>query len=200
MQENLDTIILLHGILNSPKIMFKIESFFKQNNYNVYNIGYKSNKFNIETLSKNLIKDIDNISNNTNGKIHFITYSMGGLILRSILKNYKPKNLGKVIMIAPPNHGSEIADFLKNNFFFKKIFGPSGQQLATKNKIFKEIINIPIDFDLGIISGKSSLYFISSNFILPKPNDGRVSIESTKINGMKDHIILKNRVFVADVT
>ena len=94
-------------------------------------------------------------------------------------------------MVAPPNQGSELATFLKKylNFIYKFLCGPLGQQLGTdKSSYVNKILKQKINFDLGIIAGQGSLTPFS--FFLRRPNDGMVSVESTKLKGMKDHIVI----------
>ncbi|GHM58930.1 MAG: hypothetical protein sL5_10220 [Candidatus Mesenet longicola] len=133
-------------------------------------------------------KDISQFASSVTGKVHFVGYSMGGLLIRAYFKKYKPDKLGRVVMIGTPNHGSEVADFLKNFMLYKKLYGPAGQQLITNQDGFKEIF-ANTDFELGIIAGNKSIDPISSKLI-NKPNDGKVSVDSTKLEGAKDHIVL----------
>ena len=114
---------------------------------------------------------------------------MGALLIRALIHKYRYKNLGRVVQLAPPNHGSEIADLTKNLWLYKKIFGPAGQQLVTDQKIFKHLFG-QVNYDLGIIAGNATLDPIFS-IIIPGPDDGRVGVEKTKLEGMKDHIIIK---------
>jgi esterase/lipase len=122
--------------------------------------------------------------------IHFIGYSMGGLLVRALLAKQKPVKLGRVLQLAPPNHGSEVSDFLKDNILYKKIFGPAGQELTTNNKYTEKLLG-NVDYELGIIAGNSTMDPISS-YIIKGEDDGKVSILSTKINGMKDHVVVSS--------
>ena len=123
-------------------------------------------------------------------KIHFVGYSMGGLIIRAYLNLYHPNNLGRVVMLGTPNQGSEVADFLQNFWIYKKLYGPAGQQLVTDQTAFKDIFG-SIDYELGVIAGNSPYYFIA-NKIIGKEADGRVSIINTKVEGMKKHAVIKS--------
>ncbi len=181
-------IVLLHGIARTSRSMSDIEEYFTDKGYNVININYKSRKYDLETLAKNIQKDkLDNIFDKGN-KIHFVTHSMGGLIIRAILNKNQPKNMGRVVMLGTPNQGSEVANFLKNNILFKKFYGPAGQQLITNQLCFKRIFGT-VNYELGIIAGDRSIDPISSA-ILKGNDDGKVLIEKTKLKGMKDHVVL----------
>lgn len=96
--------------------------------------------------------------------------------------------MGKVVILGTPNQGSKVADFWEDNFLYKYFYGPAGQQLVTNQLKFKELYG-KIDYPLGIVAGSFSIDPFSS-FIIPSEDDGKVYIESTKIKGMKDHVVI----------
>lgn len=182
-------VILLHGILGMSHYMNGISKFLESRNYKVLNINYPSTKHDISSIVELIHPQIKEFSSQM-VKVHYVGHSMGGLIIRAYLNLYQPDNLGRVVMLGTPNKGSELADFLKNSSIYKKLYGPSGQQLITDQTIFKNILG-NINYELGIISGRSSFYIIA-NKIIDKESDGRVSIVSTQIEGMQDHVIIKS--------
>lgn len=190
MVNNKKSVVILHGIAKSNSHTKKLANFLAQNNYEVINLNYPSTKYQLEELSK-IIYDEINAKINHNTKLNFVGYYMGGLLVRIILNKYKFKNLNRVVHLATPNHGSEVADFLQNNYLFKKIFGPSGQELTTNQEKIKHLLNGKIYYELGIIAGSLSFDPISS-LLIPGQDDGKVSIRSTKLPGMKDHVIIKS--------
>jgi hypothetical protein len=114
--------------------------------------------------------------------IHFVTHSMGGILLRQYLQDNVIANLGRVVMMGPPNQGSQVVDNIKDVPGFEAFNGPAGMQLGTgKQDVPKQLG--PVNFELGIIAGTSSINFLLSNF-LPNPDDGKVSVENTKVAGM----------------
>ncbi len=184
-----ESILLLHGIFRSKKHMRILESYLVNHGYEVININYPSLKHDLDTLASLIWKIVqERISENK--KINFVGYSMGGLLARIIINKYKPENLGRVVLIGTPNKGSEIADLLKNNTFYKKFGGPAAQQLITDQSKFSDLFG-KVDYEVGCIAGTLGIYPISS-FLLKKKNDGRVSVESTKIKNMKDHISISS--------
>jgi len=184
-----DGVIVLHGIFRTYRSMSGLARNLEKAGYEVLNLGYPSTKLSIEELVEYINEDIERFSRKINGKIHFAGYSMGGLLVRAYINKYRPKKLGRVVMIATPNNGSEIADLLKDLRLYHKLYGPSGQQLITDQKDLKNIFG-KVDYELGIIAGDRPVDMISSR-IIGKPNDGKVSIESTKLENMKDHIIIR---------
>jgi triacylglycerol esterase/lipase EstA (alpha/beta hydrolase family) len=182
-----DYVVILHGIARSSAHMKPLAEKLTKEGYDVINIDYPSTKYTLEELVESVNKDLS--TRLTEDKpVHFIGYSMGGLLVRAILAKHRPAKLGRVIQLAPPNNGSEVADFLKNNWLYKTIYGPAGQQLTTNNNDTQKLLG-KIDYDLGVIAGNSTIDPISS-YIIGGNNDGKVSITSTKVAGMKDHVVV----------
>jgi pimeloyl-ACP methyl ester carboxylesterase len=187
-QKKTDGVVLLHGIFHSPYGMRGLATFLKNSGFEVLNLGYPSTQYTIQQLADIIHEKIAPFVASISGKIHFVGYSMGGLVIRAYMKKYKPSNLGRVVMIGTPNKGSEVADFLRNFKIYQKLYGPAGQQLITDQEKFKHIF-AETDFEIGSIAGNKDYYFISDRLI-GKPNDGQVSIESTQLDNLKDHIVL----------
>ena len=185
--EKNETVIVLHGLFRSSDNMQSLADFIKENGYHVINVDYPTIKIPIEEIRDNIYQEIkDPIKESLN--MHFVCYSLGCLITRAILEKYRFDNLGRVVMLSPPNKGSQVADFLKDFWIYKKYAGPAGQQLTTNQT---QIINTlgDIYYPVGIIAGNKTIDPISS-FIIPGDDDGKVSIENTKIENMTDHIVI----------
>ncbi len=184
-----NTVALLHGVSRGQISMRGMEHGLAQKGYNVLNIGYPSLKKPIEELIDDVHADITRRRGDTKGTLHFVGHSLGGLVARAYLHKFRPENLGRVVMLGTPNQGSEIADLLVNFLPYKLFYGPVGQQLVTDQSRFKAMFG-SVDYDLGIIAGDRYLDPVASWFMIPGKNDGRVSVASTKLEGMKDHITL----------
>lgn len=183
-------VVLLHGILRTKSCMQDLANFLEARNFKTLNLDYPSSRLDISALSSLINYEVTNFSQ-TVTKIHFVGYSLGGLIIRAYLNHFRHNKLGRVVMLAPPNKGSEIADFLESFWLYKFLFGPAGQQLVTNQLDFKKIFG-NINYELGIIAGESKFNFIA-NRIIGEKNDGRVSITNTMIEGMKEHVIIESR-------
>lgn len=182
-----DYVVILHGIARSSNHMKKLASYLEGNGFNVINLNYPSTTHKIEQLTEIINREIAT-KVKKDKKLHLVGYSMGGLIVRVLIHKYRYKNLGRVVQLAPPNHGSEVADFVKNFWLYKKIYGPAGQQLITDQEAIKHLFG-EVNYELGIIAGNASIDPISSA-IIPGSNDGKVAVERTKLEGMKDHIVI----------
>ncbi len=179
-----EVVVLLHGIGRTAGSMSVPAARLAEKGYAISNIDYPSRSAPIASLAERVNERLNAEKVSACAKVHFVTHSMGGLIVRQLVKEFRPPNLGRVVMLAPPNNGSEVADFLGDNFLFKSFYGPAGQDLRTGNRSFG-----PVDFPLGVIAGTKSIDPISS-LLLSGPNDGKVTVESTKVEGMTDHIVL----------
>jgi len=186
-----DVIILLHGLLRSPRSMNSLASYLSQTGFEVENIGYPSRKYPIEQLVELVAKKITPVIEKnfeTGASIHFVGHSLGGILIRSYLKKTPVKNLGRVVMLGPPNQGTEYTDKLKNFFLYQWITGPAGQQLGTEPTSVPNQLGT-IDFELGVIAGDRSIDPLSY-FLIPGANDGKVSVKRTQIEGMSDFLLL----------
>ena len=160
-----------------------------QKGYRVFNIDYPSLKKPIEELIGDVHAEILQRRDDETDALHFVGHSLGGLIIRAYLHKFKPAGAGRVVMIGTPNHGSELADIFADFPLYKMLYGPAGQQLVTDQTAFRHIFGA-VDYDLGVIAGDRSFDPVMSWFI-PGADDGKVSVASTKIDGMKDHITLR---------
>ena len=192
-----DTVVLLHGIRRTSASMRKFEKYLQTQGYITRNVNYPSTRYSIERLAEIVAEEVEDAAeSNREGRLHLVGHSMGGLVIRAMLKNYRPSNLGRVVMVGTPNNGSQVADFLKKVPLYKAAFGPAGQQLVTDQSTFAHIFG-PVDFELGIIAGTRTIDPVSSLIIgYQIPNDGKVTVESTRLAGAADHIaIAANHTF-----
>lgn len=156
--------------------MQKLARFLERAGYRVLNIDYPSTRYDLVALSAHIHPQIEAFLQEGDGKVHFVGYSMGGLLIRAYLHRYRPQQLGRVVMLGTPNKGSEVADFVGRWRLFRWLYGPAGQQLVTTPFLLRDIVG-EIDFELGAIAGNRSLDPLGS-WIIGSPNDGKVSLTS----------------------
>jgi len=166
-----------------------MESSLIEMGYHVVNVDYPSRKQSIEMLvERHVTKAIEKCQSLCPEKIHFVTHSMGGILVRYYLVNKLLDNLGHVVMLSPPNQGSEVIDKLGNFPGFYAFNGPAGQQLGTSAESLPNKLG-PVNYSVGIITGNKSINLILSTLI-PGDDDGKVSIERAKVAGMSDYLIV----------
>jgi len=184
-----DGVVLLHGISRTARSFRKMQTALEGCGFATLNQDYASRRKALEALAEDIHPAIQRFADGIDGSVHFVGHSMGGLLARVYLARYRPKRLGRVVMLGTPNSGSEIADRLKHIGAYRAWFGPAGQQLVTQRDATIAAMFPPIDYPVGIIAGNRSVDPTMSAF-LPKPHDGRVSVENTRLDGMADHIIV----------
>jgi len=178
-------VILLHGLARTDSSMETLAENLTDNGYKAVNLGYPSRDHNIEVLAEKAITPaIKECEGETN--INFVTHSLGGILVRQYLSVHVIPNLKYVVMLGPPNQGSEVVDKLRDVPGFHFVNGDAGMQLGTGNLSVPNSLGAA-NFNLGIIAGNQSINLILSTFI-PGSDDGKVSIERTKLEGMNDHL------------
>ena len=183
-----DYVVLLHGLGRTRRAMRPLEKHLGAEGYKVVNIGYPSRRYQLETLAQMVRREIGFRCPDRSRRIHFVTHSLGGIILRRIMLDDPLPNLGRVVMLAPPNSGSEAADLLGRSRIFRRIFGPVLGQLGTSPDTPPNRLG-PVSFSPGVIAGSRSLmpWF---GPLFRDDYDGLVAVERTKIEGMADFIVV----------
>jgi len=183
-----DSVILLHGLARTDRSMNKLQQALLEKGYQVHNVGYASTRSKIEQLAEEVIGRALKLCPKAQ-KVHFVTHSLGGILVRQYLSNHQIENLGRVVMLGPPNQGSEVVDKLRDFPGFRFINGKAGLELGTGESSVPNQLGAA-NFDLGIIAGTRSVNLILSHMI-PGTDDGKVSVENTRLEGMHDHLQMK---------
>lgn len=189
-----ECVALLHGLWRTENSMNKMEKRLREHGFTVANIKYDSRDAEIDVLAAETLPRAVAACEGTE-RIHFVTHSMGGILLRSYLKENDIAQLGRSVMLGPPNQGSEVIDNYADIPGFEWFSGPAGLQLGTGSESVPRALG-PVRFDVGVIAGTRSINPILS-MSLPGPDDGKVSVDSTRVDGAADHIEMEtNHVFM----
>jgi triacylglycerol lipase len=194
-------VILLHGMGRSHRSMATMATHLANMGYRVANLDYPSTQASIETLSQGIVAESVQRCRlpRPSVPIHFVTHSLGGILVRQYLQAHCLPPGSRVVMLSPPNQGSEIADLMKDFFLYRWIMGPAGQQLGTSAASVPNRLG-PVDVPVGIITGDSTLEpWFSSR--VPGPDDGKVSVESARLAEMTDFLVVhKSHGFIMNDT
>ena len=160
----------------------------KLRGYGVINHGYQSRRGRIADHAAQLRTVVEEVGE-TRGKIHFVTHSLGGIVVRAMLAEGSawPKSLGRVVMLSPPNQGSELAALLSNNLIYRLALGPAATELGTGPDSTPNQLG-PVAFELGVITGDRSILPVDR--IFGGPADGKVSVERARVEGMRDFLVV----------
>lgn len=182
-------VILLHGLARSSQSLEPMAAALTGAGYVVANIDYPSRTQAIGALGESVVGGaLRDARLKDCSRIHFVTHSLGGILVRSYFSRHTDPRLGRVVMLGPPNRGSEVVDQLKGWQLFQKINGPAGAELGTDARSVPNRLP-PVNFELGVIAGDRSINWINS-LMITGPDDGKVSVERTKVAGMKAHLVV----------
>jgi pimeloyl-ACP methyl ester carboxylesterase len=183
-----ERVLLLHGVGRSAGSMRALERVIAGAGFATLNLTYASRTKRLEAL----VEEVHEAARpffEAGGVTHVVCHSMGGLVARGLINKYRPPGLGRVVMLGTPNQGSELADLLGWNPLYRFLFGPAGAQLGTRaNAKLGGFLGV-VDYPVGVIAGDRANRWLGWA-VLPKPNDGRVAVERTKLPGMAGHVVL----------
>jgi pimeloyl-ACP methyl ester carboxylesterase len=181
-----ECVILLHGLARSSLSMERMKWFLEDDGYQVANIDYPSRDFEIAELATlavedglNQCADVDSVD-----RVHFVTHSLGGILVRYYYSEHDAGSVGRVVMLGPPNQGSAAADEMHDWPGFEWLNGPAGYQLGKGENSVPLQLGSP-DFEFAVIAGNESIDPVTSA-VLEDPDDGRVSVSDTYLDGMQD--------------
>ncbi len=184
-----ECVVLLHGLNRVSNSMGELERKMARAGYTAVNINYPSRRFEEAQLADDAVgRGVSRCRETGATAIHFVTHSLGGILLRVYLQDHELPELGRVVMLGPPNQGSEVVDNLVAVPGFGFIVGPTGRRLGTDNASLPAQLG-PANFELGVIAGDLNLNPLGFLFF-SEANDTLVSVSSTRVEGMNDHIVL----------
>lgn len=180
-------VILLHGLARTSASMNDMQSALIDSGYLVAKIDYPSREKKVQELATPAInKGLSSCALQGASPVHVVTHSMGGILFRQYVLEHGADKFARTVMLAPPNHGSEAVDSLKEIPGFQWLNGPAGLQLGTDKNSLPLALG-PATSDVAVIAGTFSINIVLSTY-LPDPDDGKVSVASTRLEGMCAHL------------
>lgn len=183
-----DTVILVHGLGRTSASMTVLGVRLREAGFKVVKFGYPSRSESIELLVERLAAAVEDCCTRSESSVHFVTHSMGGVVVRSFLSERDGSFSGRVVMLSPPSQGSEIVDAFSDSPLLQRILGPVGVRLGTDSTGIAADL-APVDFCLGIITGNRSLNPLGS-WLIPGPDDGKVGVSRARIDGAADFLVV----------
>ena len=205
-------VIVLHGLCHTRAAMNGMCNYLRdKGGYTVFNVGYPSTQAGIGDQARSLAKIVANLDGIE--EINFVAHSLGNLVIRHYLADQtdaatgrRPNpQLGRFVMLGPPNHAAIAATALARNPIFAAVTGEAGLQLGRDWDQEERHLATP-RMDFGIIAGgrgEEKGY----NPFLPGDNDGVVTVASTRLTGAADfalvpvlHLLLPSDARVKEYT
>ena len=183
-------VLVLHGLGMNRIFMAGFTQYLRKQGHKASSISYPSrHKSFAQIVEDHVVPAIEALDA---PKVDFVGHSMGGLLVRLYAHKHGNGKIGRGVMAGTPNHGSQVADFVKNWTAFRSFCGDVGQTLGTGPEDIHADLPDKVDFECGVIAGENKYLHFPTSYIagIPVPNDGIVSVESTKINGMTDHTVV----------
>ncbi len=184
-----EKVVLLHGWARSNIAMWRIKMRLENAGYQVVQVGYRSLNQTPAEIVQDISAQIDHCCKSSTGTVHFVGHSLGGLLIRAYLESNQVENLGRVVLMGTPNQGTAVADYFRDKWWAQFV-GPTAMALGTGADSFPNSLSDPY-YPVGVIAGftKNDL----DDELLPGIDDGLVSIESTRLNGMRDFIVVESQ-------
>lgn len=186
--QDAEKVIVVHGLGRTTASMAILVSRLEDAGFQVISFGYPSRSEPIEALTNRLEIEVGQCCGEDEANVHFVTHSMGGVLVRSYLSQRPEAHQGRVVMLSPPNQGSEIIDTFSDSNLLQSILGPAALMLGTDSAGIANQLG-PVRFSLGIITGNRSLDPVGS-WLIPGPDDGKVGVDRAAIEGALDFMVL----------
>lgn len=186
--DNEEVVVMLHGLARSNVAMWALNIRLKRAGYRVQPVGYRSLRNTPEEIMQDISTQIDRCCKAGISKVHFVGHSLGGLLIRKYLQDNRVENLGRVVLIGTPNQGTAVADYFRDKWW-AKVAGPTAMALGTDDNSFPSSLDDPY-YPVGVIAGV--IEHEMHEHILPGKDDGLVTIESTKLEGMSDFVLIES--------
>lgn len=179
-------VVLLHGLWRGWRAMEPLARALGREGFSTLNLPYPSTRLPIPSLVTRIRGEIVNVF--PDQPVHFVTHSLGGILLRALLAEGLPVQTGRIVMLAPPNGGSEIVDWSARHPLIRSLLGPAGRSLGSSG-IPIQLPDLPQDAEVAVIMGDHCTLPLFSK-LLEDRNDGIVSASRGRIAGLKGFTVI----------
>ena len=149
-------VVLLHGLGRGAYSMRPLAKTLRVAGYDVSNLEYDSRGRGPAELIADLSRKVAEYCGEKQAPLHFVTHSLGGILVRGYLAEGRPVNLARVVLLAPPNQGSELVDAVGDVAAFEALLGPTAVELGTNSDSLPNRLG-PADYEVGVIAGRQSI-------------------------------------------
>ncbi len=188
-----EAVVLLHGMGRTKVSMLRLAAALRRDGYRVINLSYPSRTVPVETLATDwLPRELRAAGALEAPRLHFVTHSLGGIVVRCWLRDLPESvRMGRVVMLAPPNAGSEVTDAFNAFPPYRWVTGVNGRRLGTDAAALPATLGPwpSARAELGVIAGDRSLNPLFAA-LLPGPGDGKVTVAATHLAGERGHVVV----------
>lgn len=182
-----EKVVLLHGLWRSRHAMEPLARRLEAEGFCTLNLPYASSRKPLDLIAREIREQVRAFAGDE--PVHFVTHSLGGIIARLLIAESPPWRQGRLVMMAPPNSGSEIIDWISRHPLLRTVIGPAGRSLAT-NGVPNQLPDLPQDLEaIAIMGNRVTIPFFSK--LLDAENDGIVSANRGKIHGLRGFSVIE---------
>ncbi len=182
-----ETVVVLHGLGRSAASMWVMASQLEEAGFQVLRVDYPSLRKTPDEILAIVAGQLEDLQIHRFQTVHFVGHSLGGLLIRAYLTDHHLPNLGRVVVVGAPSAGTAMVDNSRHKWWFE-ILGPTAEALGTGPRSFPRSIGPP-DYPLGVIAGRTDF---DNDDLLPGEDDGLVAVESTRVEGMADFVVVES--------
>lgn len=166
-------VVLVHGYLANTLLLAMLARRLRGHGYRTDLWGYRNMWSSIRVLADRFARSLATLDADPGiDRLHLVTHSMGGIVGRAALEQYRPRKMGRFVMLAPPNRGSFVATAMAGSF--GRVLKPVAE-LSTAADSMVNSLPTPAGVEIGVIAAA---------------HDALVSAESTHPDAPHDHVTL----------
>jgi pimeloyl-ACP methyl ester carboxylesterase len=180
-------VIVVHGIVRSSKSFAKLRKVLEEDGFLVVGFDYPSTRVSIDQSAEYLSQVIASLEGVE--ELNFVVHSMGGLLVRTYLKEHSDPRIKRMVMLGVPNLGANMANLMQTNPLFKWVYGPAGQQLVQDPEGYIAALPTP-EFEFAVIAGARGTAD-GWNPLISGDDDGTVEVANTRLPGAADFMTVR---------